>query len=800
MPVTGEYVEPVQLQVVCHQLWNNCEKEWAKSPAQAREITATNLQKFGGVDKALGDFYESVLETARAKTRVREKALRRWFERQLITPAGTRGTVFQDDKWTGSIRNEVVAVLVDRHIIRAEVRARARWCELTHDRLIKPIRRSNREWRERQRRRRCWDMGLCLLTLLVVALFVCWQAFEMGYKTSYEMRTADIIRDADKQLGEEKSQELRLKSLMATITRLWEQNASNEVVRRYLIRNDANVPRDLGVYMSPYAKDVNLVAPAERWPLSLEYNAGPDLDEKELLGQWSELAGLMAGRWGIPAPRRIKLTRSERLGANQFHVIAMSLVPSVAQPSDTSQKYPRVGGKRSLAVQRSVTQEAARVPRARPPGYHESTAERRLDIPLRPNHVLVTETQLSERMRSFLDRYRNECTPVPQLTRGGPWWMVPRWTRPLWETEGRRASPPEGAVAFTVANSLLDYPNLVLTRDCVDYLLQRTAERFPQTVAEALATRGGVEGIQRDLIEIVGRHKRPLTRLAYLLDTLAGCPGLSTPEAAEQAVAAAYKNRLVHDGKLQGNQARAPAVVEEEPPPAEFRQVYAEAGLWLPEFLSEIRVYPGRETEKRLVTKEWQPRPEVSEALTDLRGNLYRRFGLVMPIVRFYPPEDKLADDSVRIEVANQAEEDEGTKPIRLTPDRAIEQLVGELRLRYVASRTWWLPAETVQAQLEGLPDFLRKWLEARFTLTDVKLILRALIVPTKEERDAYAEHEQAEQGLTHTTPQQTLRDLPWLLGSLTFWVNAMDSPAAEAHQIAECLGRSQVPPPEVEA
>ena len=42
--------------------------------------------------------------------------------------------------------NTVIEILEDMHLIRPEWRSGARWYELTHDRLIKPIKDSNKAW------------------------------------------------------------------------------------------------------------------------------------------------------------------------------------------------------------------------------------------------------------------------------------------------------------------------------------------------------------------------------------------------------------------------------------------------------------------------------------------------------------------------------------------------------------------------------------------------------------------------------------------------------------------------------
>jgi WD40 repeat protein len=137
--VMGEFVEPVQLQVVCRRLLEAI-------PEDVTEITEENLQDFGDVGHALMVFYEECLEKAVSKAGVKEATLRLWFERTLITPAGTRGTVFIGQSESGGIPASAVKALEDLHLIRGEWRAGAKWYELTHDRLIEPIQESNRKW------------------------------------------------------------------------------------------------------------------------------------------------------------------------------------------------------------------------------------------------------------------------------------------------------------------------------------------------------------------------------------------------------------------------------------------------------------------------------------------------------------------------------------------------------------------------------------------------------------------------------------------------------------------------------
>jgi WD40 repeat protein len=137
--ITGDLIEPVQLQVVCQDLWQQL-------PAGITEITYEHLEALGDANQALSRFYERSIMRAAQETPVSEGDLREWFEHSLITPAGTRGTVFQGRDRSGGIPNATVRVLEDLHLIRGEWRAGARWYELTHDRFVEPVQESNRQW------------------------------------------------------------------------------------------------------------------------------------------------------------------------------------------------------------------------------------------------------------------------------------------------------------------------------------------------------------------------------------------------------------------------------------------------------------------------------------------------------------------------------------------------------------------------------------------------------------------------------------------------------------------------------
>jgi hypothetical protein len=141
-PELGTYIEPVHLQIVCHQLWTNL-------PPDRTTILAEDVQEFGDVDQALTGFYEATLKTVIFQTGISERRLRTWFSTHLITPARTRGLVYRGEDETEGLLNAAVDILNDAYIIRANIRGNDIWYELTHDRLVEPIWAANRAWEDK---------------------------------------------------------------------------------------------------------------------------------------------------------------------------------------------------------------------------------------------------------------------------------------------------------------------------------------------------------------------------------------------------------------------------------------------------------------------------------------------------------------------------------------------------------------------------------------------------------------------------------------------------------------------------
>ncbi|WP_448610435.1 nSTAND1 domain-containing NTPase [Geodermatophilus sp. URMC 60] len=136
----GSYVEPVQLQVACHQLWSML-------PPDAARITGADVDALGRVDQALAGYYAERVRMAAERTEVPERTIREWVEERLITPQGLRSQVLAGPDRSGEAGRRLLGELLDAHLVRAETRRQATWYELAHDRLIEPVRRDNAAWR-----------------------------------------------------------------------------------------------------------------------------------------------------------------------------------------------------------------------------------------------------------------------------------------------------------------------------------------------------------------------------------------------------------------------------------------------------------------------------------------------------------------------------------------------------------------------------------------------------------------------------------------------------------------------------
>jgi hypothetical protein len=128
---TGEYIEPVQLQIVCRRLWD-------RLPEGIEAINESDLEQFGDVGEAIREFYLAAVRRV-SELRNYPETLIHMGCTQFVTSSGTRSMVHLAGDNVGMLPIGVVTALVDEHFLRGEARAAGHWYEISHDRLIAPV-------------------------------------------------------------------------------------------------------------------------------------------------------------------------------------------------------------------------------------------------------------------------------------------------------------------------------------------------------------------------------------------------------------------------------------------------------------------------------------------------------------------------------------------------------------------------------------------------------------------------------------------------------------------------------------
>jgi CHASE2 domain-containing sensor protein len=187
----SEYVEPVQLQMSCSAIVSQL-------PPEVTVITADQVAALGNVDRVLTDFYDEAIVAAAAVVPLDPSELRKRFADTFITSMDTRGTAYRNADLVGSVPAAAVEELERRRVVRAEWRAHARWYELTHDRLIEPIQRSNRADAERRSRlearrlrKRTSRLVTALIAVSAIAVGLVLYAWNPAVLRKLELSTVD---------------------------------------------------------------------------------------------------------------------------------------------------------------------------------------------------------------------------------------------------------------------------------------------------------------------------------------------------------------------------------------------------------------------------------------------------------------------------------------------------------------------------------------------------------------------------------------------------------------------------------
>ena len=194
LEVLGEFVEPIQLQVVCQRWWY--ERFISKNiQSDTKYLSDSDLTN---VDKSLEDFYVKSIQSAVKQTKVKEEDLRRWCEENLITSSGTRSNIHLEAGSTKGIPNKAIEILAQLYLVRREWRAGAYWYELTHDRLIKPIKESNKEWTSKKIKSKRTSRIKVILPVLIISIIgisLYLSSLQSNYQNELEQQKLELKQE-----------------------------------------------------------------------------------------------------------------------------------------------------------------------------------------------------------------------------------------------------------------------------------------------------------------------------------------------------------------------------------------------------------------------------------------------------------------------------------------------------------------------------------------------------------------------------------------------------------------------------
>lgn len=134
--VLDERVEPLQLQIVAHAIWQSL-------PPECERITDDLVATASTVAEALENYFDTAMNDISSNEGVSERDLRAWIETTFITPAGTRGVMIEGAEASAGMPSSVIKALSDRYLIRTEIRSGFMFHELAHDRLVGTVHTTN---------------------------------------------------------------------------------------------------------------------------------------------------------------------------------------------------------------------------------------------------------------------------------------------------------------------------------------------------------------------------------------------------------------------------------------------------------------------------------------------------------------------------------------------------------------------------------------------------------------------------------------------------------------------------------
>ena len=762
--VTSESVELPILQLVCSELWNASEEQL--------QLTLALYKEMGGAEGIIERYVRAVMPppgqdetTARL---LQFLAPDSGYKQSFSCEELSQHTDLSSEIVLAELRRLAGARILRTRSFRGDERFELQhdafaevlwpWRDAVLDRLRNEKRIAD-ENRARQQRRKQRITAAAVMVLCMLAAGLPASSW-LGDRQKLRLNTVGQLEPL-RGLSPDQAWQIG-PTLERVVTYLLFQRQDDDRFERLrsLLIEYADLMPKIPSYGVNYAGNEYLPLPDSSWPLQLEYSTSridpdnPGAWEAGFRSEWHLYMQEIAQNWGVPLPHVIRVTEHAEFPRSKAVIAYAGHAPLEITLPDFRDDRPVI----NPAFLKNPGQEQGLK-------FFEAFAEnwgRPLALEL-PNPV---------------DYYR-----------------VPQWSIPVWNLLNgeSKLSPASSVAALTVASRLLDTPDMLITEGVVDTMLRRVGSEHSQAVAQARAVRGAK--LRTDLAEII-RLDRPLTgnHLVLALDYLAMNPGADS-----RTAAAGVLNYLDHVSVDVPRRLSGPgrAGNGSEGAPASSNQWYEEAFLWLPRVDRPLQLVLSQPLAKELTRRNengtLDAAPDLQNAYQAYRDDFFARFGVDFPEWELQS-DSSLSGNTARLRILNQR----NTNDAEAFEAASIDGIVQALRFRAEVRRTYWINVD--QSFNESSRDRneassllrpaspLRRWLERRYSKTDLVRIQRAVVEPTADELR-----------LTETTrngdslripPHHTLRHPDWLLSSLAFWFALVDPLDLDA--IADSLRQTQ--------
>lgn len=693
-------VELPMLQIVCARLWDATQR-------QGQQLVTRQLyQRLGGARKILEAYVKEVMPPFGG-----ERVLTAELMQYLAPRSGFKMSYSVQDL-AAVVRRKPARLepqlrrLAARHILRVRSYSSGPRYELQHDALIPLITPWRKDVQKRARAQRLWLWGLGATAAVSMLLWLTaiWVANRQIAIELQLHRLVGAVAEADP--GSPGVAAALDKAANYAVNQA-PHEASFSTIRPLLESLKDRIPQDYG--LTPLDQGARL-DPGSGASVKVRYAASRPLDRRRFVARWKTEAEQIMAQRGIPVPLRVEL--EEEVG---FPKQLITVQMPGADPVD-------------LRLQAYDARDAA----------------------------LIGTADLTDQSRDIFQHFPDPAwTAAPDLSATGEYYLVPRWSLPLWKVTNTRIIDVSDAVASVVAARLLERPDRLLTPATFDFLMERAEAAAPETVREARASRGAQ--LREDLVAFI-RTGGSLRNLEMVLDAFARYRKGTSNEVAQhvQADLTGGPLRALDQplGPRSGQRpARAGALASAQGGGGE--SPFADVEPLLPD-QTRVRVMVGRDLRERWFSGR-QLAPEVERVTEEVREALFQQYGVDAPAPGFkYDPD--LDEDELRVEVLDQCPEHDSDKArLKAVGERGLQTYREALQARLEEHRTHWISAAFVSAQLEQMRPATRSWLERHYALPDLELMLRQVV--------------SAEVGPGQgVPPQHTIRHTRWLLRSLVFW------------------------------